>query len=52
MTTTYFAANKKKQIDSYAQRLILEVAIVNRIQNQVAHANVFDLRSFKLYLKM
>jgi hypothetical protein len=50
----HFAGDKKKkqQLDPNAQRLILELATVNRIQNEVACANAFDLRSFKLYLKM
>jgi hypothetical protein len=56
MTTAFHfcAAKKKKQqlLDPNAQRLILELATVNRIQNEVAYANAFDLRSFKLYLRM
>jgi hypothetical protein len=55
MTICYFPADKKKkknQLNQDAQRLILELATVNRIQNEVAYANAHDLRSFKLYLKL
>lgn len=53
MTISDLADKKKKQpLNPDAQRLILELTTVNRIQNQVDYANAFDLRSFKLYLKM
>jgi hypothetical protein len=55
MTNSFVPADKKKkknQLNLDAQRLIVELATVNRIQNEVAYANAHKLRSFKLYLKM
>ena len=37
-------------LNPHAQRLIRELAVVNRIQNSVFHANQFDLVNFKLRL--
>lgn len=54
MTISDFHDKKKKenQLNLDAQRLILELAIVNRIQNGVVYANAYHLRSFKLHLIM
>jgi hypothetical protein len=42
----------KKKLDPNAQQIILENAIVKRIQNEVFRANAFDLRNFRLRLVM
>jgi hypothetical protein len=44
--------NNKERLNPEAQQVIRENAIVNRIQNEVDHANAFDLRNFRLRLEM
>ena len=40
----------KDKLNPDAQRLLLELATVNRIQNEVYHANQFDLQNLRLRL--
>jgi hypothetical protein len=47
-----YRTKKHKYLNPNAQRLLLENSIVNGIQNKIAYANAFDLRSFRLRLEM
>jgi hypothetical protein len=47
-----YRTKKRKNVNPDTQRLLLENSIVNKLQNEVAHANTFDLRSFRLRLEM
>jgi hypothetical protein len=47
-----WVAKVKKELNPDVQQAIREIAVVSRIQNEVAYANAFDLRNLRLRLEM
>lgn len=52
MIVYWTAKVRKERLNPEAQRIIREIAVVNRIQGEVDQANAFDLRSLRLRLRL